>query len=188
MFVTKEYDRAHAVEYARKYAFSQNPLFGDFREIGGNCTNFVSQCVYAGSCRMNFTPIVGWYYLDLSQRTASWTGVDYFFDFVVGNRGVGPFGRETGQGACEIGDVIQLSRAGVGYYHSLLIVGFDAEMPLVAAQTEDSLDRRLDSYTYDVARFLHIDGVRLSIETVGDCYDALVGGVALFPDGQSPKE
>lgn len=31
---------------------------------------------------------------------------------------------------------------------------------LVAAHTDDALDRPLSTYQYDVARFLHIDGVR----------------------------
>ncbi|MBR2024561.1 MAG: amidase domain-containing protein, partial [Clostridia bacterium] len=56
----KEYNRENAVKYARKYALMRNPLFFTFEGIGGNCTNFVSQCILAGSCVMNFTPTFGW--------------------------------------------------------------------------------------------------------------------------------
>ena len=77
MLVTKSYIRERAVEYASKWAFSRNPLFYDYTGIGGNCTNFVSQCLYAGSCTMNFTPVYGWYYLSDRERTASWTGVEF---------------------------------------------------------------------------------------------------------------
>ena len=45
MIVTKPYNRARAVEYAQRWALSRNPLFYDFTGGGGNCTNFVSQCL-----------------------------------------------------------------------------------------------------------------------------------------------
>ena len=47
--VIKPYDRRAAVEYAHKWAFGRNPEFYDFSEIGGDCTNFASQCLYAGA-------------------------------------------------------------------------------------------------------------------------------------------
>ena len=82
MLVTKPYERQRAMMYAERYAFSQNPVFGNFRGIGGNCTNFVSQCVYAGSCRMNYTTTFGWYYISLDDRAPAWTGVDFFYNFI----------------------------------------------------------------------------------------------------------
>ena len=87
MLAEKAYRRENAVNYARRYAFAQNPLFGDFRGIGGNCTNFVSQCIFAGSCEMNYTPTFGWYYISLDQRSPSWTGVDFFYNFITENKG-----------------------------------------------------------------------------------------------------
>ncbi|MDE6790670.1 MAG: amidase domain-containing protein, partial [Clostridia bacterium] len=70
----KEYDRRAAVAYARRWAFSRNPNYFDFSNLGGDCTNFASQCVYAGSGIMNYTPVFGWYYISADNRTASWTG------------------------------------------------------------------------------------------------------------------
>ena len=123
MLAEKPYRRENAVNYARRYAFAQNPLFGDFRELGGNCTNFVSQSIYAGACEMNYTPTFGWYYISLDERSPSWTGVEYFYNFMTENNGTGPFGREVGADNLEVGDVIQLARRGDGFYHTLLIVG-----------------------------------------------------------------
>ena len=65
------YDRKAAVEYARKWAYGRNPAYYDFSRLGGDCTNFASQCVYAGSDVMNYTPVVGWYYIGADNRTAS---------------------------------------------------------------------------------------------------------------------
>ena len=90
------YNRLAAVAYAKRWAMARNPAFYDFSELGGDCTNFVSQCVYAGSLVMNFTPTFGWYYRSLQDRTPSWTGVDYFYNFMVNNEGPGPQMTETG--------------------------------------------------------------------------------------------
>ena len=181
MLVTKPYRRDRAVEYAKRYAFSQNPIFGNFRGIGGNCTNFVSQCVYAGSCVMNYTPTYGWYYRSLNDRSPSWTGVDYFYDFMTTNAGVGPFAREVGSDILENGDVIQLAKNEGGFYHTLLVVGFDGEDILVAAQTDDAYARPLSSYTYDYSRFLKILGARIDVPDVADCFESVYEGIAIVP-------
>jgi hypothetical protein len=69
------YDRESAVAYARRWALGRNSAFYDFEYIGGDCTNFASQCIYAGAGIMNYTPETGWFYRSASDRTASWTGV-----------------------------------------------------------------------------------------------------------------
>lgn len=177
MLVIKPYNRENAVAYARKYAFSQNSLFANFAGIGGNCTNFVSQSVYAGSCEMNYRPTFGWYFISLDDRSPSWTGVEYFYNFMTQNADVGPFGRAAESDELELGDVIQLARNEEGYYHSLLVVGFDGEDILVAAQTDNAYARPLSSYDYDYARYIKILGVRLeSPETTSSCFERLIQG------------
>jgi hypothetical protein len=181
MLVEAPYNREHALLYAKRYAFSQNPLFGDFRDIGGNCTNFVSQCIYAGSCRMNYTKTFGWYYVSLDDRAPAWTGVDFFYNFVTSNEGVGPFGREVARGECEIGDAIQLGNSRDGYYHTLLAVGFENEDILVAAQTDNALMRPLSTYSYEFARFIKISGVRFNSPSSEDCFASVYEGVSIIP-------
>ena len=188
MLVNKEYNRERAVAYARRWALSRNPLYFDYAGIGGNCTNFVSQSVYAGSCTMNYTDTFGWYYLSPAERTASWTGVNFFYDFLTQNRGVGPYGREVEEAELESGDVIQLGREVGGYYHSLLLLsrGEDGEL-YIAAQSNDALDRPLSSYEYDFARYLHIDGVRIDLPDTEDCFASLIAGEAILPnEGSTP--
>lgn len=182
MLVIKPYLRENALLYANRYAFSQNPIFGNFAGIGGNCTNFVSQCVYAGSCRMNYKPTFGWYYISMNERAPAWTGVDYFYNFITTNADVGPFGRQATPDEMEVGDVIQLGRDGDGYYHTLLIVGFEGDDPLVAAQTDNALGRALSTYTYDFSRYIKILGVRLDMPTNEDCFESVLNGIAIIPD------
>lgn len=180
MLVIKPYLRERAVEYAARYAFSQNPLFGNFRGIGGNCTNFVSQAIYSASCVMNYTPTFGWYYVSMDDRSPSWSGVDYFYNFFVSNRAEGPFASDVSLDQTEIGDVIQLANNEEGFYHTLIIVGYDGDDPLIAAQTNDAYMRPLSTYTYDYARYLHIEGVRVDIPDPVDCFRRILAGEPLM--------
>ncbi len=151
------YDRAAAVEYARAWALTRNPKYYDFQEIGGDCTNFASQCIFAGAGVMNYTPVTGWYYVNANDRTASWTGVEYLYDFLINNEGPGPWATEVSEEEARPGDIVQLGGVS-GFYHSPVIV---AVRPiLVCAHTYDALDRPLSSYVYSKARFLRIEGAR----------------------------
>ena len=152
------YNRAAAVAYARRWALDRNPRYYDFEKLGGDCTNFASQYIFAGAGVMNFTAVTGWFYRSSSDRTASWTGVDYLYRFLVNNRSVGPFGHTVLERDAEIGDIVQLGNAN-GFYHSPVITAVSPTI-LVAAHTFDTLDRPLSSYSYETARFIHIDGVR----------------------------
>lgn len=153
------YDRAAAVAYARRWALGRNPAYYDFQVLGGDCTNFASQCIYAGAGIMNYTPVTGWFYRSASDRTASWTGVEYLYDFLVNNRSVGPYARVVSRAEAQPGDIVQLGTRGGTFYHSPVITAVAPRL-LVAAHTYDALDRPLTSYAYDTARFLHIEGVR----------------------------
>ena len=50
-----------------------NPKYYNFQNIGGDCTNFASQVLYAGSGIMNYTPTFGWYYINVNDRAPAWT-------------------------------------------------------------------------------------------------------------------
>lgn len=155
-----EYDRISAINYAKKYARSRNQKYYNFDKIGGDCTNFVSQCIYAGARVMNYTPITGWYYLSLNDRTASWSGVEYLYKFLINNKGLGPFGKLTIQKNVDIGDVIELGRASGEFYHSVIVSGIYNNNILVCSHTRDALDKPLNSYIFERARYIKILGVR----------------------------
>ncbi len=154
----KEYNRRRAAEYAKKWAYERNPAYFDFTDIGGDCTNFISQCLYAGSGVMNYTPEVGWYYRNINDRSPSWTGVEFLYDFLVTNTERAPFARESVPEEMEIGDVIQLGN-GEKFYHSLLVTGIRGGEIYVAAHSFNAYMRALSSYTFSEVRFLHIEGV-----------------------------
>lgn len=152
-----EYNRAEALEYAKRWAMKRNPEYYNFDGLGGDCTNFASQCLYAGCRVMNFEREYGWYYISPDNRAPAWSGCEFFKRFMLSNRGEGPFGiaREIHQ--LDEGDYILLNN-GIEYYHTLIVVGFDGSIPLVAAHTFDAYKVRLDSYRYQGAFGLHIIG------------------------------
>lgn len=176
---TYPYNRQHAYEYAMRWALAQNPLFYHFAGIGGDCTNFISQCVLAGSGVMNDTKTFGWYYYALSSRSPSWTGVQYFYNFITENRGVGPFASIVDRDGVALGDVVQLGHSDGTFYHTLLVTGRTARELYVCAHSFDAKNRALSSYQYDAARFLHIEGVRAEPWQKPFRFDRLLAGSGL---------
>ena len=160
MLLARPYDRTRAVRYAKKWAFARNPAFFDFSNIGGDCTNFISQCLYAGACRMNYTPTFGWYFNSANDRAPAWSGVAELYRFLTENQSEGPFAETVDVDALELGDVIQLGDGTGRFYHSLLVTGFSRGTPLITTHTFDALDRPLSSYDYETARYLHLQGFR----------------------------
>ena len=121
----------------------------------------------------------------MDQRAPSWTGVEFFYNFITANTDVGPFGRDATPDEVEIGDVIQLGKEGEGFYHTLIIVGFEGDDPLVAAQTDNAFGRALSTYTYDFSRYIKILGVRLDTPTNDDCFETVYNGIAIIEDGSA---
>ena len=154
------YDRQKAVDYAVRWAMGRNPAYYDFEHIGGDCTNFASQCLYAGSGVMNWTPVTGWFYANAGYRSAAWSAVEYLYKFLTGNKGVGPYAVAAGPGDMEPGDLVQLSFGGGIYSHCPVVQAVRGGEILVAAHTFDAVRRPLSSYRYVSARYLHIEGVR----------------------------
>ena len=189
MLIDLPYDRQRAVEYAQRWALSRNPLFSDFTGLGGNCTNFVSQCIYAGCGVMNYTPTFGWFYRSPNDRAPAWTGVNELFSFLTGapdfanaNGGTGPYASDSRTARqIELGDVIQLANENGSFYHTLIISGFTEGDILVCAHSDDALNRPLSTYRYASLRILHIEGARALLDPNG-FYPDFLGGVSL-PQG-----
>ena len=148
------YDRNKAVAYAHKYAYSRNPNYYNFDNIGGDCTNFVSQVLAAGGESQNYSKNNGWYYNSINDRAPSWSGVDELYNFIISDHSIGPKANLISIKDVLIGDIIQLGNKKVGYYHSLIVV--DSQKLLVACHTIDSDNRPLFTYNYDFMRVLHI--------------------------------
>lgn len=162
----RPYDRAAAVAYAHRWAHSRNPAYYNFDAIGGDCTSFASQCLYAGAGVMNFTPTFGWYYRNIRDRAPAWTGVPYFYNFLTRTAASrGPFAVQAPLEQAEDGDFVQLRFApDAPFTHTPVVVAVLGRTPeeiLVAAHSLDSDFRPLSTYPYEAVRLIHILGVRV---------------------------
>lgn len=156
----KEYNRLQAIEYAKKWAMARNPNYYNFDTVGGDCTSFVSQCIYAGSKVMNYQKDTGWYYINGNNKSPSWSGVEYLYQFLTKNQGLGPQATEVSQNEIEIGDIAQLSFDGEQFGHTLMIVKIENKFTLqgikIASHTLDSFNKPIAEYNFQKIRWLHI--------------------------------
>ena len=158
------YRRNAAVAYAHRWAYGRNPAYYDYENLGGDCTNFASQCLYAGGGVMNFTPTFGWYYVSANRKAPAWTGVPYLWNFLTrGQPTPGPVGVPCALEDLRPGDLVQLSFDGASFQHCPVVVSVQNPVTpgrvLVAAHSQDADNRPLSSYDYRAMRCLHITGV-----------------------------
>lgn len=154
------YLRHKAIEYAYKWWNARNPAFYNFDDLGGDCTNFVSQCLYFGGITMNYN-YLGWYYNNLNSRSPSWTGVEEFYNFSINNKSNGVRAKLCNMQEVEIGDIVQLKLLDENrFHHTMLITKILGEKTLnnilVTCHTYDAKDMPLIYYNIDDIRFLKI--------------------------------
>jgi hypothetical protein len=156
-----DYDKFSAVNYAKEWAYRRNPKYFNFDRLGGDCTNFVSQCIFSGTDTMNFTPITGWYYKSLNDRAPAWTGVNELFSFLINNKGFGPIGEIIPFSSVNIGDIVQLYSNQKGYFHCAIVSEVTPFGVYVCSHTRDALNYPLIYFYYESLRFVRIIGVNV---------------------------
>ncbi|NBC73204.1 hypothetical protein GT003_29940 [Paenibacillus sacheonensis] len=162
------YRRDLAAAYADRWWNEANPAYENF-EV--NCTNYISQCLFAGSAPMNYTGkrASGWWYRGYSGGRENWS-----YSWAVANALQlylsAPHNsslRATVVDSADqlaLGDVIIYDWGGDNrFQHSTIVTAFDAAgMPLVNANTVPSRHRYWDyqdSYAWTENtkyRFFHI--------------------------------
>lgn len=162
--INYKYNRKNAINYAINWALKRNPRYYNFDLIGGDCTSFISQCIYEGCRVMNYASnLYGWYYIDGNNKTPSWTGVEYLYNFLINNKGQGPYAKTVSIDKVEVGDVIQLKLDKSVFSHTLIISKIEynnIDNIFVCSHTIDVLNKRLCNYKYTDIRFIHIEGFR----------------------------
>ena len=107
---------------------------------------------------MNYNKNNGWYYINANNKSPSWTGVEFLYNFLLSNKDNGPIGEKTTIDNVDIGDIIQLSFDGNKFAHSLIVIkkANDISNTLVAAHTFDTFGKRVSDYEYYSYRCIHI--------------------------------
>ncbi len=162
------YRRADAVAYAERWWNEPNPAYENF-EV--NCTNYVSQCLFAGRAPMNYTGRreSGWWYKGRANGrewwSYSWAVADSLRRFLSASRSFGLRAEEVDSPErLQLGDVICYDWDGTGRFgHNTIVTAFTPEGdPLVNANTVSSRHRYWDyrdSYAWTANtryRFFHI--------------------------------
>ena len=152
------YNRKAVYEYAKKWAYTRNPKYYNYDGVGGDCTNFASQCMYAGGMPMNYKNTYGWFYINGNNKSPSWTGVEFLYKFLTTNNGIGPKGEVTNLEKIEVGDLIQLCFNGELYTHTLVVVkpGKDIYNVKIASHSYDAFNKALVEYAFKKIRYIHI--------------------------------
>lgn len=154
----REYQREKVVNYAYIWWNITNPRFFNYEGLGGDCTNFASQCIFAGSEVMNFNRQNGWFYINANDKSASWTAVEYLKNFLLSNRTKGPFAKLCDLSEIELGDLIQIKQT-TYYNHSLIVTKIDNGEVYVTAHTNNVLNKPLKLYYPKEIRCFKILGV-----------------------------
>ncbi len=119
------YNREKAVAYAKQYATSTTGThWKNYAKWGGNCTNFVSQCLYAGEIPFDHagdTILEQWYWYSDTYRTPSWTGADAFRQYALQDKKRGLVALQATMQEMEKGDVVQLMTQEKAV-HTMLVV------------------------------------------------------------------
>lgn len=135
------YDRLAAVRYAERWWDSYNP---EYRTFDVDCTNYISQCLYAGGAPMRGALVrdQGWWYQG-DNWSFSWA-VAHSLRWYLSGSTQGLQGKEVDNPEALIpGDVICYDFQGDGRWdHNTIVVAKDINgMPLVNAHTNNSRNR-----------------------------------------------
>lgn len=167
------YDSQAAVEYAQTWALDRNEEWADYSMNGGNCQNFVSQCLLAGGIPMDTQGESVWkWYGDtpnnlpnMQGRSASWSGVDEFLNYARENEGSGlaaivDASYDTG----EVGDVLIVGYGEEELYHAVMITDVVTDEDgnvidyLVCSNTANQKDYPISAYGYTYQVLIKILG------------------------------
>lgn len=135
------YDRQKAVQYAERWWNSYNPAYERFAV---NCTNYVSQCLYAGGALMNYTGrrASGWWYRGGKnpQWSFSWSVSNSLLTYLATSKSHLQAELVPSPAQLTLGDVIIYDWDGDSrFQHSTIVTGIaDDGLPLVNAQTTNS--------------------------------------------------
>lgn len=139
------YNREKAVEYANKWWNGHNPRFRHFKD---DCTNFISQCLYAGGAPMAYGSVnIGWWYRGYGSSSDTWS-----YSWTVAHS-LRWYLQKSKSGLMTIvmnnpqdltyGDIICYDFEGDGKWnHNTIVTAIDSNgMPLVNAHTSNSKHR-----------------------------------------------
>ena len=151
----QDYDWQAALAYADEYAMDRNGAWTDYSSVGGNCQNYVSQCLLAGGIPMDISGSAVWKWYGSTPsnsaraegRSTSWTGAGSFRTYAEDNTGFGLVAQvDAPYYSGRPGDLIQMGTEGV-WRHVVII------RDLVTDGAGNTVDYLINSNTNDMRNF-----------------------------------
>lgn len=163
-----EYNRKLATRYAIQYALEPNKNY-KFYEFangnGGDCTNFVSQCLIAGGATMDYNSSRPWWYAGRGKASICWAVANSLFWYLKTNQRLN---RNVVKGLeveelieIEIGDLVFYENYNNSIFHAAIITSFIEEdgtrQPRISQHSYNQINETyIKSYDYKKAHFLKI--------------------------------
>ena len=101
VYATVSLDASSLTNYAHAYWQNYNSNYSNYNSIGGDCCNFVSQCLHAAGLPMDDN----WYWYSYSNRSGSWTVCSNLKNFLVNSYGCDVISSPSAS-QIEVGDVL----------------------------------------------------------------------------------
>ena len=131
--IASAYNASNAVSYANTYWSNYNPNYSNYNSIGGDCANFVSQCLVAGGMQMTD----GWYWYSYSNRSASWSACASMYNYFK-NSGYEIIENPSDSQVIEGNPVLYYSSSKGRWSHAAICTGHDSSgNALVSAHNSD---------------------------------------------------
>ncbi|MDO4285262.1 MAG: amidase domain-containing protein [Eubacteriales bacterium] len=141
------YLRDEAVAYSDTWVGTRNTQWSDFTGRGGNCQNFVSQCLLAGGIPMDSQGAAVWSWNSEADSTTSWINVNEFYRYVRENEGYGlAASGDAPYYEGERGDLIRMGSEG-NWNHIVIIA------EVVRDEDGNTVDYLINSNTSDLKNF-----------------------------------
>jgi cell wall-associated NlpC family hydrolase len=138
------YNRKSAVNYALKYGPEPNHHYQYFKiygNLGGDCTNFVSQCLYEAGIPMMRGNIAPWWYQDPETWSVAWVNSHSLYWCLrirYENNLIGPKGKIVSDvSELELGDLIFYEDEHHQIDHSAIITGFKDGLPTITQHSPE---------------------------------------------------
>lgn len=144
-----QYSRIEAVDYATRYALSPNPYYKYFSlaNTGGDCSNFISQCLLAGGATTNYK---WWYHHNNSLNTShdtwsqTWAVAHALYWYIKINQasnlpGIKGF-EVTEINSLDLGDLIFLEDNNGHIFHSAIVTYHSANQLLISQHSNEALN------------------------------------------------
>lgn len=147
--------------YQEKNYDKRPKRWGNFNDMGGDCTNYASQVIFSGGASMIKNQNNNWYYYGYNNRSPSWTGVNELSSFLHRKGGIGVHGEDYLKASeLLVGDIIQLDLENLGKNtHTAVIYnpkGYLGSIPTISSHSFDRLNEPIFVFNYYTITPIHL--------------------------------